>query len=204
MHRLILFTLLAAPAFAGPTPQQVFREAVKAQGALSSEVIKDITLTFKGQIVDAGGQRVNTVERIYRFRPADRSFFVRTTSRAAKAGTERGVLGRNGFWERTAAGKIIALRRGNQEDRAAVETIRKNRDEFERILNMVLLARLDDGNSKLSLARVSPIRLDHDMPYEADGTLGRDREKYLYHVLDVVREGQPRLRLVVLAARRAM
>ncbi|MHC4490825.1 MAG: hypothetical protein ACYTDU_04290, partial [Planctomycetota bacterium] len=199
MARTLLFLLAAAAGLAsaeGPGAKEIFDKAVATQGAIPAGEIHDITLHFKGQITE--GKRVNTIERIYRYRARDRSFYVLTASRAsAKVRSERGVLGESGYWERSSRGKIVRLRPGNREDKASVKTIRKNRDEFEGMLRMVLLARIADGNSKLKLATKAPVHLEQDMPYAAADTLGKDRKEHRYHVLDLERKGQPNLRLFI-------
>jgi hypothetical protein len=199
MPRILLFLLAAAAGLAAaeaPGAKEVFDKAVATQGALPAGEIHDITLRFKGQIVE--GKRINTIRREYRYRARDRSFFVHTRSEAStKVRSERGVLGESGYWERSSRGQIIRLRPGNREDKASVKTIRKNRDDFEGMLRMVLLARLADGKSKLKLATRAPVRLEQDMPYAAEPTLGKDRKAHQYYVLDLQREGQPKLRLFI-------
>ena len=69
--------------------------------------------------------------------------------------------------------------------------------DFERILRMVLLSRLLDGRSRVTLAEPTPVRLETDEPREANSILGRDRAEHCYHVIDVEREGEARLRLFV-------
>jgi len=202
MARTLLFLAavaagLTGPASAeGPGAKEVFDKAVAAQGAIPKGKIEDITLTFRGQITE--GKRVNSIRRIYRYRASDRSFFVFTGSEAsAKVRSERGVLGESGYWEKSSRGKIIRLRPGNREDKASVKTIRKNRDEFEAMLRMVLLARIADGKSTLKLVTRAPVYLEQDMPYAAAETLGKDRKAHQYYVLDLHRENQPKLRLFI-------
>jgi hypothetical protein len=199
MPRTLLFLLAAAAGLAsaeGPSAKQVFDKALAVQGKIPTGEIHDITLTFKGQIAE--GKRVNTIQRVYKYRARDRSFYVSTASKAsAKLRSERGVLGERGYWERSSRGKIIRLRPGNREDKASIETIRKNRKDFEGMLRMVLLARVADGESKLKLATRAPVLLEQDMPYAADLTLGKNRKEHRYFVLDLERKGQPRLRLFI-------
>lgn len=198
MHRIAIASLLLATAAGAEAPgaKEVLEKAVAAQGAIPAGEIRDITLRFDGQIAE--GKRVNTITRVYRYRARDRSFYVLTASRAAaKKRSERGVLGENGYWERSSRGKVVRLRTGNREDLASIKTIRRNRDEFERMLRMVLLARIRDGESKLELATRAPVRLEHDMPYAAAPTLGKDRQAHRYYVLDLERKNQPKLRLFV-------
>lgn len=199
MPRTLLILLAAAAGLAAaeaPGAKEVLAKAVATQGAIPAGEIHDITLDFKGQIAE--GKRVNTIRRTYRYRARDRSFFVFTGSKAnAKIRSERGVLGESGYWERSSRGKIIRLRPGNREDKASVKTIRKNRDDFEAMLRMVLLARIADGESKLKLVTRSPVRLEQDMPYAAEQTLGKDRKAHQYYVLDLERKDQPKLRLFI-------
>lgn len=194
---LLLLALAAGLASAGePSAKEVFEKAVATQGAIPAGEIHDITLRFDGQIVE--GKRVNTITREYRYRSRDRSFYVKTTSKASdKFRSVRGVLGESGYWERSSKGTIVRLRPGNREDQASVKTIRRDRDGLERMLRMVLLARAADGKSKLTLATRAPVRLEQDMPYAAEQTLGRDRKAHRYYVLDLEREGQPKLRLFI-------
>ena len=202
MARNLLFLLAAAAGLTGlasaqgPGAKEVFDKAVAAQGAIPKGEVKDITLRFRGQITE--GKRVNTIERTYWYRARDRSFCVLTESKAsAKVRSERGVLGESGYWEKSSRGKIIRLRPGNREDKASVKTIRKNRDEFEGMLQMVLLARIADGKSTLKLVTRAPVRLEQDMPYAAADTLGKDRKEHRYYVLDLERKGQPKLHLFI-------
>jgi len=199
MHRtaLLLLAMAAGPAAAeAPGAKEVFDKAVASQGAIPAGKIHDVELRFDGQITE--GKRVNTIVRKYRYRARDRSFYVFTAPKAAaKKSSERGVLGESGYWERSSRGKIVRLRTGNRDDRASINTIRKNRDDFEGMLRMVLLARIADGKSKLTLATRAPVRLLQDMPYAAADTLGKDRKAHRYYVLDLQREGQPKLRLFI-------
>jgi len=199
MHRTALLLLAMAaglPAAETPGAREIFDKAVASQGAIPAGEIHDITLDFDGQVTE--GKRVNTIRRIYRYRARDRSFYVFTGSRAAPTKrSERGVLGESGYWERSSRGRIVRLRSGNREDLASIKTIRKNRDDFEGMLRMVLLARIADGKSKLKLATRAPVLLEQDMPYAAAHTLGKDRKAHSYYVLDLEREGQPKLRLFI-------
>ncbi|MHC4973026.1 MAG: hypothetical protein ACYTG3_11910 [Planctomycetota bacterium] len=199
MPRTLLLLLAAAAGLSAaeaPGAKEVLEKAVATQGAIPAGEIHDITLTFEGQIAE--GKRINTIKRVYRYRARDRSFFVSTESKAsAKIRSVRGVLGESGYWERSSRGRIIRLRPGNREDKASVKTIRKNRDDFEAMLRMVLLARIADGESKLKLVTRAPVRLEQDMPYAADQTLGKDRRAHQYYVLDLERKDQPKLRLFI-------
>jgi len=195
MRSLLLPLLLlpaAAPADDAPAAKDIFRRAVEAQGRLPDQVT-DVTLAFEGEVHEKG--ETHTIERTYWFRSKDRSFRVLTGSAAADKTTDRGVLGADGYWERPSKGKILSLSRGNRDDAESIRQIEKERADFERMLRMVLLTRLDEGWT-LAFGAAAPVRLDEDHPYEIRKTLG-DRDKVTYYVLDARREGESRLRLFV-------
>ena len=150
-------------------------------------------LRFHGQIIEEGK---HTITRTYRYRSTDRSFYQLTTATGDRS-TERGVFGRREYWERTSKGRIVNLRMGNKEDLNAVKAIRDERSQFERILRMVLLTRLQDGKTQVSLAAPNPVLLIKDMPYEAKYILGKDRSAHRYHVLDLKRPNTARLRFFI-------
>ena len=63
---------------------------------------------------------------------------------------------------------------------------------------MVILSRLQkDEKTKLTLASRTPVILPRDTPHEALAILGANRQAVTYWVLDVEREGDPRIRLYV-------
>ncbi len=190
------FVLLAATAQAAdaPTARDVFKGAVAAQGEMPRE-IRDVTLSFDGEISEDG--EVHTALRTYWYRAADRSFRIRTGSGATdRVTSERGVFGATKFWERTSSGETLELSRGNRDDVAQIRAIDRERAEFERMLRMILLARLDEDGWQVAFAEPAPVRIEKDQPHQAKGTLGSDREA-TYHVLDLKREGEPDLRLYV-------
>jgi len=150
-------------------------------------------LKFHGQIIEEGK---HTITRTYRYRSTDRSFYQLTTATGDRR-TERGVFGRRDYWERTSKGQVVKLRMGNKEDLNAVKAIRDERSQFERILRMVLLTRLQDGKTKVSLAAPNPVYLVKDLPYEATGILGKNRNEHRYHVLDLKRPDAARLRFFI-------
>jgi hypothetical protein len=197
MRRLLPLLLLAAaaPAEGEPDARDIFRRAVGAQGSLKGDDVHGVRLEFKGEITDQGV--TNTVLRTYWYRKRDRSFRVRTASGAVeKLASDRGVFGTDGYWERATDGAIVELRRGNRDDLESIRTIKREREEFQRMLRMVLLAGLDGDGWSVELAEPLPVKLDRDLPYQPKGTL-RDREKETYHVLDMTRADEPRLRLYV-------
>jgi hypothetical protein len=197
MRRLLPLLLLAAaaPAREDLNAREIFRRAIGAQGKLRHDDVHDVRLDFRGEITEQGV--TNTVLRTYWYRRADRSFRVQTASGAvAKLASDRGVFGDAAYWERAADGTVVELRRGNRDHAESIRTIEREREEFQRMLRMVLLAGLDGDGWSVALAEPSPVKLERDLPYQPKGTL-RDREKETYHVLDVTREGEPRLRLFV-------
>jgi hypothetical protein len=188
--------LLAAAARAGeaPTARDIFRRAVAAQGELRGDQVKDVRIDFKGEISEEGP---HTILRTYWYRAKDRSFRVRTASGVTdRLTTDRGVLGASDYWERVEGGSVVRLSPGNRDDAGSIGTIERERAEFERLLGMVLLARLDGDGWEIALGEPALVRLEHDEPFQLKDTLG-DREKTAYHVLDATREGHPRLRLFV-------
>jgi hypothetical protein len=194
--RSLLPLLLLLPAANGsdeaPAARDIFRKAVEAQGSLPDEV-RDVTLTFKGEVSEKG--EVHAITRTYRFRTKDRSFRVHTGAEAADRSTDRGVFGEGGYWMRSSKGAILALSRGNRDDAETIRQIEGERKDFERMLRMVLLARLDESWT-VTLGAAEPQRLDGDHPHEINHTLG-DRDNVTYHVLDARRDGDARLRLFV-------
>jgi len=190
-----VFTLaIAVGAAPGLTAEDVFRRALKGQGAVRRTEIRDVHLRFLGQVVHDEG--VNTIERDYWHRAKDRAFRVRTVSRAnRKSRSDRGVLGET-YWE---AGRktIYELSPGNRDDRGSIDTIRSDRRDFERILHLVLLARLDGEDTVFRFAVPEPVQLTRDVPFSARSILGKDRAAHHYHVLSIERPGEPRLELFI-------
>ncbi|MGH7162158.1 MAG: hypothetical protein ACREID_01640 [Planctomycetota bacterium] len=201
MRRGVLSPLLCvlASVHAGeePTPAEIFRRAVAAQGGLPADRIADVAVEFKGNIREKDAGR-HAIVRRYWYRSADRSFRLRTESRADRdEWSERGVFGDNGFWELGDGGAVFRLSEANRDDRPSVAKIEKERDDFEDILRLVLLARMEEGGGKISAAEPGTVRIERDLPHEADAILGEARGEHAYHVLDVDREDLPRLRLFV-------
>lgn len=197
LPRLLLpLLLLGAAAVASDetaTAKDILRKAIEAQGKLAEGEVRDVTLTFSGEASEKG--EVHAITRTYRFRSADRSFRVRTEAAAADRGTDRGVLGADGYWMRSSRGSIVALSPGNRDDKEMVRQIEAERRDFERMLRMVLLSQFADGWT-LALAAQAPVRLEADHPHEISHTLG-DRSEATYHVLDATRGDEARLRLFV-------
>lgn len=195
-RRLLPLLLLAAsPAAADETAaaRDILRRAVDAQGKLAADDVRDVTLAFEGQVSEKGEE--HAITRTYRFRAKDRSFRVHTAAEAADRSTDRGVFGERGYWERSSKGTILALSPGNRDDAEAIRQIEGERKDFERMLRMVFLTRLD-GSWTVSLGAPEPLRLDGDHPHELNHTLG-NRDETTYHVLDAKRDGEARLRLFV-------
>jgi hypothetical protein len=173
--------------------KDIFRRAVEAQGKLAEGDVKDVTLTFQGEVSEKG--EVHAITRTYRFRAKDRSFRVHTAAAAVDRSTDRGVLGESGYWMRSSKGAIVPLQKGNRDDKETIRQIESERRDFERMLRMVMLARLGDGWT-LALGAPAPERLAADHPHELRSTLG-NRDEATYHVLDASREGEAKLRLFV-------
>ncbi|MCK6461753.1 MAG: hypothetical protein L6Q95_17880 [Planctomycetes bacterium] len=193
---LPLLALLPLPAAADETSvaaRDILRKAVEAQGKLAAGDIRDVTLTFVGEVSEKGEE--HAVTRTYRFRAKDRSFRVHTAAEAVDRSTERGVFGDAGYWERSSKGTVIALSRGNRDDEPTIRQIETERKDFERMLRMVLLTRIDKDWT-VTLGAPEPQRLDGDHPHELNRTLGK-REEATYHVLDARRDGEAPLRLFV-------
>jgi len=193
---LLLAAAIAAEGDAPPTAEAVFRRAVESQGHLDARKIADVHLRFEGTIQEEGEHRI---VREYWYRGSDRSFRIRTQPQAAKKEqTDRGVLGRGGFWERGPSGTVVELSPGNRDDRAVTKTIEKDRADFENALRLVLLAHLLEEKAEFRFAAEAPVRLPDDNPREARSILGDpSKREARYHVLDVVRPSEPRLRLFV-------
>jgi len=171
----------------------LLRAAIRAQGRFSEEDVRDVRLSFRGQATtpDRGS---HVVEREYWYRREDRSFRVRTAAGADGSGSERGVLGRRGYWERGKNG-IRALRARNREDLGSVKTIRKERREFERMFGLVLLSRLDDEDASVRFAGDGPVRIEKDEPFDAHRVF-KDRTR-TFRALEVRPKDEPRFVLFV-------
>jgi len=194
---LLLATVAAADSAEVESAADVLQEAIRAQGAFRRDELKDIRLHFNGQVVEEGE---HAVEQTFWYRASDRSFRLRTQSQASpKAGSDYGALGEKGYWERSSRGSVFTLSATNREDRKSVRSIRRKRRDFERILRMVLLARLNDGETKVTFAKPRRTTITKDLPYEANAILGRgrERERRTYDVLDLKRKDAPRVRLFV-------
>ncbi|MHC4957963.1 MAG: hypothetical protein ACYTGN_06265 [Planctomycetota bacterium] len=192
--RILLFTaLLTLPAAHADDAKSILAQAVAAQGGVKRGDVADIHLSFRGQLVQKG--RDNGAQRDYYYRAKDRAFRILTVANATSTErSERGVLGA-GYWERS--GKtIVALSRGNIDHREIIQAILEDRRQFERILKMVLLTRLDAADVKL-LGK--PQSIEVDSPDSATSILGdaEARKQRRYHLLEVNRKNQARLVLFV-------
>lgn len=187
---VILLVLAGAQA---QDPQQILKRAIERQGALPEGGVKELHLSFNGQVSQKDEE--HHIRRHYWYRAADRSFRIKTQSRAArKESTDRGVFGKD-FWECGAKGGVVHLSKANLNHRKVIQSIRKDRSEFERIMNMVLLSRLKDA--KLTMARKNPVKILKDHPFEENHILGADRNAHSYWVIDVERKDRPRMRVYV-------
>ncbi len=177
--------------------REVYRKAVAAQGDVRFEQIADVHLLFRGAIVEEG---THTILREYWYRAKDRSFRIATQSTAdSRRRTERGVGGSDRFWDRAGGAGSTTLSPLNRDHRAIIRTITRDRDDFEAMLRMVILSRIDDGKTTFDLEAEAPVTLERDLPFEAPSILGRgdERATLSYEVLRVLREGEAPLRLFV-------
>jgi len=218
MHLFVLSTLLVVlptlgtvlptvqaqvapqPSVAQAEARKIFDRAIAAQGRLPRGAILDVYVKFEGDVKQKG-QNPQSAVREYWLRPKDRSFRIKTTAGAdpSKPYSERGVLGspKELFWE-SVKNKRVTLIRSNREHRKNMKAIQRDREEFERIVRMVVLTRLNDSKTKVSFANPRKVRLEKDQPNSANAILGKDRKKE-YHVLDIQRPGADLLRLFVRA-----
>ena len=175
---------------AAPDPAAILSQAIARQGAGRQAEVDDIHINFRGQITQE--QEEHGIARDYWYRAQDRSFRVRTQSLASsREKTDRGVLG-EAFWERR-KGAVQPLRQGNTTHRKIIETISKERSDFERMLGFVLLSRLKQA--VVTLGAPQPVTIPDDQPFNAGSILGRQRDTEKYWVLDVRRKQRPRLRI---------
>jgi len=180
----------AEPAAAPSPADALIDRAIEAQGGWTRDRIADLYLTFEGQIAEEG--RTNSIAREYWYRARDRAFRQRTSPLAAVSRkTEHGVLGRR-YWDRT-EGRLQELSRGNRDHEEMIKAIRDDRDDFERILSMLLLSRLRDGKTEAVLEPGDPVSLEGERPPEVRAILG-DASTRRYHVVDIRRPEEPPLR----------
>ncbi len=177
-------------------PRAILDKAVAAQGQIRAKDLQDIVISFKGHAAQEG--QLHRVLRTFWYRPQDGSFKVKTSSRTdARKSSERGVSGEKTYWEKRRR-DITTLSPRDGEDRKLRSAIERERGEFRRVLRMVILSRLQqDDQIKLTLATPRPVLLPRDVPHEADAILGANRDAVTYWVLDVEREGDPRIRLYI-------
>jgi len=191
---LVLLPALVARADGGLTPQEVLLKAIQRQGPVKRGDIRDVYLKFRGQALIDKAEHAVTREIWYRSK--DRSFrMLQAGSADKRRNNEFGVLEEKGYWERGRRG-VIQLSSANRDHRKSIKRIEKERQSFERMLRMVLLSRLDDGKTQLSLARGKPVHLERDLPFSADSLLGK-RDEHAYYVLRVERPEEPRMELFV-------
>jgi hypothetical protein len=190
---LLTATLLALPTARAEDARSILGKAIAAQGGLKRADVADLQLSFRGQLVQKGQD--NGAQRDYYYRAKDRAFRILTVANAASSErSERGVLGKS-YWERDGK-NVVTLSRGNIDHREVITAIREDRRQFERILKMVLLTRLESADVKLL---GPPQRLEADSPDSATSILGdaEARKKRLYHLLEVDRKNEARLVLFV-------
>jgi len=202
---LLLTTLLVLPrVHAGeparePEAVDLLRRAVAAQGKLPDGGLQDLQITFEGQIREPE-QGEHSITRKYWFRAKDRSFRIQTYANAAQGETrsERGVLGspKPVYWEWLHKSQERAeLRPTNREHLENIRAIQRDRDDFERIVRMVVLARAEGELTKIR--RGNPLRVDcaEDQPNSRRYVFPDADRDAAYLVLDLERAGSDPLRL---------
>jgi len=185
---------LAADDDAADAARHCLRQAVERQGPFDPAKLEDVRLEFRGQVRE---ESEHWVARTYAYRLRDRSFRLRTTSKADSAAfSERGVFGEDGFWDRDSKGAVRALSPGNESDEGEMDTIARERADFEDVLRLVFLRRLDDARSRVRFAEPATAKLAADRPKNPTQILGATRGDE-YRVLVVERDGLPRITLYV-------
>ncbi|MCZ6572370.1 MAG: hypothetical protein O7C98_04270 [Planctomycetota bacterium] len=207
MSRVLLLVALFAAAAPAPaesdkaeatkTVPEALKRAAATQKGLSPDKIQDITIHFEGHAwTESKGQHSIRIEYSYR---ADGSFRIKTAVKiSSKDNSERGVLGKNGYWELTRKGKRIDLKKGNRHDREVIEQIEQERRNFEAFRNFLFLKSLQgDGISYVEHPQL--VLLAGDRPHEIRKILGEEaeRSKLRYRRIDVRMPKQPVLRLFI-------
>ncbi|MHC4939958.1 MAG: hypothetical protein ACYTHK_13395 [Planctomycetota bacterium] len=205
MLRAVLCSLLIVPAWLhaeSPTREKravdLLQRAVAAQGKLPRKGLQDLRIEFQGTINDdREGEHVIT--RTYWFRSKDRSFRVQTKP-IDKAGlTERGVIGgvRGQYWE-LIKNRRQKLRLTNKTHLENIKAIRRDRTDFERIMQMVVLSRADSNLARLHFATPAKVSLDEDEPHsKKEYVFPKKVRGTKYHVLDLQRTDEDPLRLFI-------
>lgn len=174
--------------------ERIFRKAVEAQGKFGSDQLSDIHIRFRGSAREQ--ERSTTVVREYWYRSRDRSFRIKTAPQVRLQETSQRGVHEKRFWETDKKGKLFWLAPGNRDDRKVIRKIQEEREDFERIVRMLLLARNEDGQSRIRIAAGSPRFLDRDFPPELRSILP-ERATREYHVLRLERGKEPPLELFV-------
>lgn len=196
---LLILCFLSAAQAGGRKPDvaagKILASAIEAQGALPAAGILSLHVKFKGQVHEHG-QPEQSITREYWLRTSDRSFRILTYPNIDPSShrSERGVLGTKKpvYWE-ASRGRRLRLVASNIEHIKNVRTIRKDRREFERILRIVLLARIQKGHGDLRRADPPIATIADDQPNSVRAIF-KDRSAR-YHVLDLRRDGEDPLRL---------
>jgi len=174
--------------------ERIFAKAVQAQGQFDRDQLKDIHVRFRGSAREQ--DRATTVVREYWYRTKDRSFRIKTAPQVRLQETSQRGIHEGKFWETDKRGHAFGLAPGNRDDRKVIRKIQKEREEFEHILRLLLLARNVDGKSSIRFADPPACRLDRDFPIEVRSVLP-DRKTRSYHVLRLERAEDPALELYV-------
>ena len=186
-------------AEATKTVPEALKRAAATQKGLSPDKIQDITIHFRGQAWDPQSKSQHSVSIEYSYRSTDGSFRIKTASNtSSRNSSERGVSGKNGYWELTRKGKRVDLRKANRQDRKVIEQIEQERRNFEAFRNFLFLKNLQ-GDGITYVEHPQLVLLAGDRPREIRKILGEEREraKLRYHRIDVRVPDQPVLRLFI-------
>ncbi len=173
---------------------KILAAAVEAQGKLPAAGIQSLHVTFVGQ-VNEKGQASQSITREYWLRVSDRSFRILTYPNAKKSQrSERGVLAAKKpvYWE-ASRGRRLRMVGSNVEHIKVVRTIRQDRRDFERILRIVLLTRMQKGHGDLRRANPPIVTIPNDEP-NSSRHIFADRSAR-YFSLNLLREGEDPLRI---------
>jgi hypothetical protein len=216
MRQIVLLALLIVPSrVQAQAPQReeeavaLLKRAVAAQGKLPNGGLRDLQILFEGQINEKK-EGSHSIHRNYWFRQKDRSFRIETFSplEPKDSKSERGVLGNVNarYWElirRKRPGskrpelKRQELSRTNKTHLENIRTIQRDRDDFERIVRMVVLSRVDSKLARLRRGAPQRVALTGDHPNSASFVFPSKLKGSQYLVLDLQRSAGDPLRLFI-------
>ena len=161
----VLICLDPASAADAPTAKEVFQNAVKHQGRVDAEKIRDVHVSVTRASTQSRQDGILTTHRVQSdvwYRSADQAFRIKHWSRTeTNERSERSVIGRK-YFER--GKKVIELKPGNELDAQSIQKVKEDRAHFENVLGLMLLGRLDTKETKFAFASDKPVTLAEDMP----------------------------------------